>query len=46
VIHNFQVSPGYFDTLAIPIVRGRPFNEFDRAGSERVAIVSEAAARQ
>jgi putative ABC transport system permease protein len=46
VIHNFQVSPGYFDTLAIPIVRGRPFNEFDRAGSEPVAIVSEAAARQ
>jgi putative ABC transport system permease protein len=46
VIHSFQVSPGYFDTLGIPVVRGRAFNEFDRAGTEPIAIVSEAAARR
>ncbi|HEX5214788.1 MAG TPA: ABC transporter permease [Vicinamibacterales bacterium] len=43
--HYFQVSPGYFDTLRIPITRGRAFTDFDRAGGEPVAIVSEAAAR-
>ena len=45
VIHNFQISPSYFETMRIRIVRGRPFTDFDRAGSEPVAIVSEAAAR-
>jgi predicted permease len=45
VMHNFQVSPSYFDTMGIRILRGRPFNESDRAGREHVAIVSETAAR-
>jgi putative ABC transport system permease protein len=45
VIHEFQVSPGYFDTMRIRILRGRPFADADRAGSEPVAIVSETAAR-
>jgi putative ABC transport system permease protein len=45
VIHSFQVSPGYFDTMRIPVVRGRVFNEFDRADSEPVALISDAAAR-
>jgi predicted permease len=46
VLHSFQVSPGYFETMRVRIVRGRTFNEFDRAGSEPVAIVSEAAVRR
>ena len=42
----FQVSSGYFETLRIPIARGRAFTDFDRAGTEMVTIVSEAAVRQ
>ncbi|MES2306471.1 MAG: ADOP family duplicated permease [Gemmatimonadota bacterium] len=34
------VSPGYFETVGTPMLRGRPFGPGDRAGSERVAIVS------
>jgi putative ABC transport system permease protein len=44
-MHNFQVSPSYFETMGIRILRGRAFNDADRAGAEEVAIVSEAAAR-
>jgi predicted permease len=43
VMHQFQVSPGYFETMRVRIVRGRPFSEEDRAGAEQVAIVSQAA---
>jgi predicted permease len=40
------VAPGYFSTLGIPLVAGRDFNDADREGSQPVAIVSAAAARQ
>ena len=36
-----MATPSYFAVLGIPIVRGRPFDNFDRLDSERVAIVSE-----
>ena len=35
------VSPGYFTTMGIRLVRGRTFSEGDRAGATPVAIVSE-----
>ncbi len=35
-----MATPSYFAVLEIPIVRGRPFDRFDRLDSERVAIVS------
>jgi putative ABC transport system permease protein len=40
------VSPGYFTTMEIGIVRGRDFSDADRDGAEPVAIVSELFARQ
>jgi hypothetical protein len=39
-------TPGYFRTLAIPILGGRDFDEHDDAGATQVAIISEAAARR
>jgi predicted permease len=39
------ISPGYFSTLGIRIVAGRTVEITDDADAERVAIVSEAAAR-
>jgi putative ABC transport system permease protein len=39
-------SPGYFETIGIPVLRGRGFNADDRADSTPVAVVSEAYARE
>ena len=41
-----MVTPQYFTTLGIPILRGRNFGPSDREGSERVVIVNEALAAQ
>ncbi|MGD0435753.1 MAG: ABC transporter permease [Bryobacteraceae bacterium] len=41
-----SVSPGYFDTLRIPIEQGRMFSEFDRRDSAPVAVVNRALAQQ
>jgi len=35
------VSPGYFATMAIPMLRGRGFSDTDLASSPRVAVVNE-----
>ena len=34
-------TPDYFNAMGTRILRGRPFTEADRAGAERVAVVSE-----
>jgi putative ABC transport system permease protein len=39
-------TPGYFDTIGIPLKRGRFFNDDDRKGSPRVVLITESAARQ
>jgi predicted permease len=41
-----QVSEGYFETLGIPVLRGRPLTAADAAGASKVALVNEAAARK
>jgi predicted permease len=41
-----DVSPGYFDTVGVPIKEGRDFTAFDRMEGPPVAIVNEAVARQ
>jgi predicted permease len=38
---NF-VSPGFFETLQVPLLRGRAFGPADHAEAPRVAIVNEA----
>ena len=40
------VTPGYFDTLRIPVHTGRAFDRSDRDGAAPVAIVNRAFARQ
>ena len=40
------VSPNYFRTLGIPLLRGRDFDSRDRIGSPPVAIISETMARR
>ena len=40
------VTPGYFPTMAIPLIQGRLFDARDVAGSPQIAIVSQSLARQ
>ena len=40
------VSAGYFDAFKIPLVRGRDFTDNDTAGSQQVAIINEAMAKE
>jgi putative ABC transport system permease protein len=39
------VTPGYFDVMKIPIVRGRRFSKRDTNGGQPVALVNQALAR-
>jgi predicted permease len=41
-----SISPGYFQTLGIPLIRGRVFVPADRMKTDLVAIVDEVLARQ
>lgn len=40
------VTDGYFETMRIPLLRGRSFTAADRAGAVRVAIVNQDLARR
>jgi predicted permease len=43
---RYSVSPGYVETMRIPLVRGRAFDEHDREGVSRVALISESMAKR
>src|SRR5581483_957977 len=43
---NRSITPGYFDAMAIPLLRGRAFTRFDVEGAAPVAIVSDEMARR
>jgi len=45
-VDSNTVTPGYFQMLRIPIVRGRGFNAGDKAGGAPVCLVSEAMANR
>jgi predicted permease len=42
---NISISPGYFETMGIPVVRGRPFEDRDADTAQRVIIVDETLAQ-
>ena len=43
---NFNwVGPGFFETLGMPLVRGRDITDADRKGATKVAVVNETFAR-
>jgi putative ABC transport system permease protein len=41
----YLVSPEYFGTMGIPILKGRGFTNEDRDGTQRVAVINDAFAR-
>jgi predicted permease len=45
-VHGAFVGPGYFETLRIPLLRGRGFTDQDRQSAPGVAAVNEAFAQR
>lgn len=46
IITTRIVSPGYFETMGIQLIQGRPFTDQDNDKSQRAVIVSEGMARR
>jgi putative ABC transport system permease protein len=46
VVLRHYVSPDYFKTLRVPIIRGRGLDKNDRAGGRAVVVINEAAAQR
>ncbi|HEY2496727.1 MAG TPA: ADOP family duplicated permease [Candidatus Angelobacter sp.] len=41
-----SISPGFFETLGVPLLEGRDFRDTDRNGAERVVIISRSVAQR
>ncbi len=41
-----SITPGFVETMGIPVLRGRTFRAEDRDGAERVVLVSQSLARR
>ena len=46
LVFSTSIVPGFFDTLRLPLMRGRDFNDLDREGGMPVSIINEAMARK
>ena len=44
-VERYSVTPGYFSVMRIPLIRGRLFDEGDRAGSAEVILIGRHTAR-
>lgn len=44
--YRYAVSPSYFETMHIPLLRGRLLNERDRAGAPVAILISESFAKR
>jgi predicted permease len=42
IMNETYVTPGYFETLRVPVLRGRVFNDADNAGVAPVIVVNQA----
>jgi putative ABC transport system permease protein len=40
-----SITPGFFETLGLPLLQGRDFRDTDREGSERVVIINQSVAK-
>ncbi|HXG73072.1 MAG TPA: ABC transporter permease [Gemmatimonadaceae bacterium] len=46
VINRVTIAPSFFETMGMPLVRGRQLDERDNMTGPRVALINEAAARK
>ena len=46
MIQHTVTTPGYFQSMGIPVVAGRDFNEWDVKDAEKVTIIDERLARE
>ena len=45
-VNRVRVAPSFFETMEMPLVRGRQFTDHDNSPPPRVAIINEAAVRK